>query len=466
MLKIDKLNEQDLQVFKGKKVIIYGFSDIAKNLYEIFEFYQIDVFAFCTDALSKCVQKIYKGIPLISTAELIKKQKTETHLIIQHLYFDKEHIEMLENKIDIEISSIEPGLLLMSFYPKIFFENLPKNRERYIKQWKHDFSKKRNNSIIRFNRQQFNEKVYICLPQKTADYTLYNTFNQVNEDKVVKDGSVYQTIRKNLLNIFKNPENRVFRLLSIFIEPLDKIGKSINYINLGHRPRYFYSILGSKKNTKIKIITAVRDPIAQNISAMYQLFSSGALIFDWVIGDIQDKTNLETENKIKEYYELFVDNATDVQLIFDKFLERYVYTEGEFENKSIIPKSIQHFFCEFQDNVFDIFEYPFDKDKGYSIIKKGNIEIFVYQLEKLNDNILALSNWLGVPFNKFIMGNQATDKWVATSYKEAQNNIKITQEYFDRCYNESYMSNFYSQDDINKFKEKWAKHIRNKGGDV
>ena len=33
------------------------------------------------------------------------------------------------------------------------------------------------------------------------------------------------------------------------------------------------------------------------------------------------------------------------------------------------------------------------------------------------------------------------------------------EEYFEKCYNEPYVKHFYSDDDINKFKEKWEKHI-------
>lgn len=103
--------------------------------------------------------------------------------------------------------------------------------------------------------------------------------------------------------------------------------------------------------------------------------------------------------------------------------------------------------------------YPFDKEKGYTIIKEGNIEVFVYQLEKLNDVFLELSDWVGVPFEKMVNANKAEDKWVGESYKQACKEIEITQEYFDRCYNEPYVKHFYSDEDIEKFKERWRSHI-------
>ncbi len=108
----------------------------------------------------------------------------------------------------------------------------------------------------------------------------------------------------------------------------------------------------------------------------------------------------------------------------------------------------------------DITKYPFDQDKGFTVIKKDNVEVFVYQLEKLNDLIPELSSWLNVPFDKFINGNMATEKWSGDSYKRAQKEIEITQEYFDKCFDESYVKHCYSKADIEKFKARWRPHIK------
>lgn len=42
------------------------------------------------------------------------------------------------------------------------------------------------------------------------------------------------------------------------------------------------------------------------------------------------------------------------------------------------------------------------------------------------------------------------------------NQIAITQESYDYCYEDLYVKHFYSDEDIEKFKEKWKAHIKNK----
>ena len=56
----------------------------------------------------------------------------------------------------------------------------------------------------------------------------------------------------------------------------------------------------------------------------------------------------------------------------------------------------------------DIFDYSFDKEKGYSIIKKGNLEILIYTLESLSAiGEEAISSFLGIPNFKLIRANEA-----------------------------------------------------------
>ncbi|MFI3169219.1 MAG: putative capsular polysaccharide synthesis family protein [Faecalibacterium sp.] len=145
-----------------------------------------------------------------------------------------------------------------------------------------------------------------------------------------------------------------------------------------------------------------------------------------------------------------------VELIFDVFVKRYVYTEKH----TVFSRLAQDFFVEFEKAVLDITKYLFDQDKGYAIIKEGNIEVFVYQLEKLNDLVPELSAWIGVPFEHLEKGNQASDKWFAESYRQAQQEIEFSQEYFDKCYNEPYVKYCYNEADIERFKARWRPHIK------
>lgn len=115
----------------------------------------------------------------------------------------------------------------------------------------------------------------------------------------------------------------------------------------------------------------------------------------------------------------------------------------------------------FNSNIINLYNHSFNTEQGYDIIKEGNIEVFVYQLEKLNDIAPQMSDWIGqTSFDEWINGNEASGKWINDFYKQAQKEIKFSQEFFDSCYNAEWVQHFYSQEDIEKFKERWRPHIQ------
>lgn len=180
---------------------------------------------------------------------------------------------------------------------------------------------------------------------------------------------------------------------------------------------------------KCKIITAIREPVSRNISVLFQY-----------LGDLSNVHYYDTT--------FFPQKVNDVQGIFefcqDVFPPSY-YIEGWFNN--------------FSEHIVDVRNFPFDQEKGYTIIQDGGFDIFFYQLEKLNDLIPELSEWAGVPFTELINGNEASQKWIAPSYKRAKKELTFSQAYFDACYNDPYVQHCYSQSDIEKFKERWRGQI-------
>lgn len=211
-------------------------------------------------------------------------------------------------------------------------------------------------------------------------------------------------------------------------------GQNIEFYNVWHMPELFEKSVFLNLNQKVKIITGVREPIGQNLSYMYQYLSAFKYWF------------------ITQYKEILFQGKGDAQMLFDQWSkDRFNIIESYSECTNFIKR--------FEENVIDIMKEPFDKEKGYTVIKEDNIEVFVYTLEKLNDNISALSEFVGGDFTEFVIGNEAESKWTAGSYKQAQKELKLSQEYFDSCYNEPYVKHFYSDEDIEKFKNKWKNNI-------
>lgn len=206
-----------------------------------------------------------------------------------------------------------------------------------------------------------------------------------------------------------------------------------------HSPEAFHRPLVEKIPQKVKIFAAIREPISRDLSRLYEQFT---MMFT-------SDTNRMLEYNLSN--PLFQDGG-DAQLCFDLY-----YDSPQARDELY---SIGHFMERFKENILDLSQYPFDKEKGYTIIQEGNVEVFVYQLEKMNQIVKEASQFVGgKPFHSWVKGNEASSKWIHTSYKEAQKKLRISQEYFDRSYNCPWLSHFYSPEDIEKFKGKWRSHI-------
>lgn len=194
-----------------------------------------------------------------------------------------------------------------------------------------------------------------------------------------------------------------------------------------------YSMKHNQK--KIKVTTAIREPISRLVSDLYQGLASGAICS-------------VAEVSFEDYADFIM--TGDAQPIFD---QRF-YKKGL---KS--TPTFQHFFNGFSQVVVDVLQFDFSKEKGYTIIKEGNYDIFFYQLEKLDSLVPELSEWLGVPFDHLEKANEASKKWVSDSYKRAKKEVTFSQRFFDDCYNDPYVQHCYSQEDIAKFKARWRGQI-------
>ena len=110
-------------------------------------------------------------------------------------------------------------------------------------------------------------------------------------------------------------------------------------------------------------------------------------------------------------------------------------------------------------NHINVYNYPFDKKRGYSIIQDKDTEIFVYQLEKLNDIRKELGEFLEIENLELINDNVGEEKWYASAYKQALKGLKLSREYFEYCYNSELVRHFYSEEDIHRFRKRWSKNI-------
>ena len=197
---------------------------------------------------------------------------------------------------------------------------------------------------------------------------------------------------------------------------------------------------------KIKIITAVREPIGQNISIFYNMSDT-----------FWDEP-------------AFWRSGGDVQFLFDGWIKREqghretnpsFYYFSSFKKAEKVEYLIQNFFEKdfYKNTGISVYSYPFDKYRGYSIINADNIEIFIYQIEKVKKIENELAKFLNISNFSFTRENIGDNKWYANSYREALEKLRLSAEYVDVCMNSDYIRHFYSEEDISIFYRKWDQHI-------
>ncbi len=414
MIKLTKI-DSEFTIYKGKKVILWGCGYFGKLFLDLFENYNIKVFALC-DNDENLWNTTINGVKVMSPAELKLLSKENSNLLIQLSFQTKSELSILKQLSELEIDYI-------SFEEARWALQFRRNIDIFSSSKSVKFSSDEYNIIIRHQRSWFlynalsrymKDIIILYLPAKTADFTLNNIFS-INDIPA--------------LNMWAQPKSM-----------------DIEYFKTLYSP--------------VKIITAVREPIGQNISLVYSLTTRMDEF------DVMQQFMLNFDAKYKTHeglIKLFFKDGGNVQELFDAYLNSKNYPKADNPiNVDSFSHSwhIQHCMNRFRKEVIDIYAHPFDKEKGYAIMRENNVEVFVYQLEKLNNIIPELSDWVGVPFDKLESANVGADKWTGESYKQAQRELTFSQEYFDACYNEPYVKHFYSDEDIEKFKARWRPHIR------
>lgn len=180
-----------------------------------------------------------------------------------------------------------------------------------------------------------------------------------------------------------------------------------------------YKLLNIKS---AKVICLVRDPIARTIAAMWQNVSE------------------------IEMYSAEVD--------FEE-IENYFFPDGFWMHEfSWLDSEIKKFFK------IDVFQYPFDKKKGYSIIKKGNIELLMIKMESLNKLKGVIGDFLNIEQFDLVKENVGEEKLYRFAYQEYKKEFHLSKEVLENIYKKNeQIKYFYSEQERNDMYTKWLKGI-------
>ncbi len=177
-----------------------------------------------------------------------------------------------------------------------------------------------------------------------------------------------------------------------------------------------------KKGKPYKIICLFRDPLERNISAFFEVFE------------------LHTGEKTAEFTGDFEKMK---QLFYEKL--NHTFPLNWFEKQ---------FFEATDINVFD---YNYNKEKGYQLLKKGHIEVLL-----INSNVTdpikekLICDFCDLKTFNLKNRNVSSTKEYAEYYKEFKYNIKFSKEYLNELYDSNYAKHFFTEKHIENQKEKWS----------
>lgn len=343
----------------------------------------------------------------ISNPKLINNISNKAIIVIASVYLD-EIFQYLNN----ELKCLQKICSRFSLIHAIHYD-IMNNKTNYINS---EIVKKYK---LKYNLWKYNEKkVFNIMIQKY--FTDIIRTIMINKESILlcgiqKVGNTSLSVSFDINKINKQLNNVIFTRHLLYYDKCSF--KKIKYI------------LEIFNNNHIKIISGVRKPIERIISQKWQKTGRPYLNDDICISSIVDSSyekynmNLKIEEKLGEMEDFGV--YADVVDWFK------VYIEKLFK--------------------IDVFKYPFNKEKGYSIITKNNISIFIYRLDKLSKLEKEIGEFIGD--NSFVLKkeNIASEKKYKFAYKQYLEQVRIKKEFFDSLVNSKGMNHFYTDKECKEY---------------
>lgn len=175
----------------------------------------------------------------------------------------------------------------------------------------------------------------------------------------------------------------------------------------------------------IKVVTAVREPVSQLVSAFYQ--------------------NLN-EQHLDENGNPNISKITD---ILKERINKYDVNSSQ-SNCNWFDVEFKGFFD------IDIYELEFNKDLGYQMYSTIGTDILILKLEKSELWQKCLRFFLGMNTFNLERMNDSKNKVYYEAYKKTQNELKFPKEVLEKIYATKFVSYFYTEDEISSFIDKWV----------
>ncbi len=167
------------------------------------------------------------------------------------------------------------------------------------------------------------------------------------------------------------------------------------------------------------VITTVREPIAQAVSAFFHGSPRRGLLHD--------------APSVEDLAKVLVD-------------EGWVRT------------AIRWFDREFAPALgIDVYNETFVPEGGYAVLSRPTARVLLLRQENLREAPEVLGSFLGSPDPVAVPArNEATAKEYAASYREFLSNVRLPAAVLDQAYGSRYARHFYADEELERFRQRWT----------
>jgi hypothetical protein len=183
---------------------------------------------------------------------------------------------------------------------------------------------------------------------------------------------------------------------------------------------------------------------------------------DWLPGVVGDYyiclTREPISRNLSNYFEWFAHHDEKFvnqgsESIIKNFIKDYNHTAG-----------IDWFDSEFPKMGFNLYEKPFNINKGYEIYEKDGKKLLFIRTEDIDRSLrVGLSDLLGEEFTSEIVRHFNTSTTIESNrpydlvYKKVKSELIIPNEILDELFESNHIKHFYNEQEIEKFYKKWQK---------
>ncbi|MFT6905921.1 MAG: hypothetical protein ACJAS1_002584 [Oleiphilaceae bacterium] len=169
---------------------------------------------------------------------------------------------------------------------------------------------------------------------------------------------------------------------------------------------------------EILIITGVRDPYSRNLSAYFEQVH--------YLGGINSSA---TPDQVRDLFEQTCDFDAPLNWFDDEVLK----VTG-----------------------INVYDYPFDINKGISIIKKGKYKLLVFRVDKLNSLETEISEFLYEEKFKVLSTNSSDNGDYSVQSKTLRDSYKYDTKLAKHFTNSKYMNHFFDAQEIEELEARWS----------